>query len=41
MSVIPAFFAFLAVICMFFYNLDGKKLAQVQSELLARKGAHA
>jgi GPH family glycoside/pentoside/hexuronide:cation symporter len=41
MSFIPAVFALLAVVCMFFYNLDGKKLAQVQSELLARKVAQA
>jgi len=41
MSFIPAFFALLAVVCMFFYNLDGKKLAQVQSELLARKAAQS
>ena len=39
MSVIPALFSFLAVVCMFFYNLDGKKLAQVQLELLARKAS--
>lgn len=39
MSFIPALFALLAVVCMFFYNLDGKKLALVQSELLARKAA--
>jgi glycoside/pentoside/hexuronide:cation symporter, GPH family len=41
MSFIPAFFALLAVVCMFFYNLDGSKLAQVQSELLARKAAQS
>ncbi len=40
MSFIPGLFALLAVICMFFYNLDGKKLAQVQRELLARKASH-
>ncbi len=39
MSFIPAVFAFLAVVCMFFYNLDGKRLAQVQAELLARKAS--
>ena len=39
MSFIPALFAGLAVVCMFFYNLDGKKLAQVQLELLARKAS--
>jgi GPH family glycoside/pentoside/hexuronide:cation symporter len=39
MSFIPGLFAFLAVVCMFFYHLDGKKLAQVQAELLARKAA--
>jgi GPH family glycoside/pentoside/hexuronide:cation symporter len=37
MSLIPALFALLAVACMFFYQLDGKRLAQVQAELLARK----
>ena len=37
MSFIPAIFALLAVVCMFFYNLDGKRLAQVQAELLALK----
>jgi glycoside/pentoside/hexuronide:cation symporter, GPH family len=37
MSFIPAFFAFLAVIVMFFYDLDNKKLVQIQKELLERK----
>ena len=37
MSVIPAAFALLAVIIMFFYKLDNKTLLQVQSELAARK----
>jgi glycoside/pentoside/hexuronide:cation symporter, GPH family len=41
MSFIPAFFALLAVVCMFFYNLDGNKLALVQSELLARKAVQS
>jgi GPH family glycoside/pentoside/hexuronide:cation symporter len=39
MSFIPGAFAFLAVVCMFFYNLDGKRLAQIQAELLARKAS--
>jgi GPH family glycoside/pentoside/hexuronide:cation symporter len=39
MSLIPAFFAVLAVAVMFFYNLDKQKLAQVQSELAERKAA--
>lgn len=39
MSFVPAVFSFLAVICMLFYDLDQHKLAQVQSELLARKTA--
>lgn len=37
MSFIPALFALLAVGVMFFYNLDGKKLAQIQIDLDARK----
>jgi GPH family glycoside/pentoside/hexuronide:cation symporter len=37
MSLIPAFFAALAVAVMFFYNLDQQKLEQIQSELAARK----
>lgn len=37
MSLIPAFFAALAVAVMFFYNLDKQKLALIQSELAARK----
>jgi GPH family glycoside/pentoside/hexuronide:cation symporter len=37
MSLIPAFFAALAVAVMLFYNLDKQKLAQIQSELAARK----
>ncbi|SFV16201.1 MFS transporter [Pseudoduganella namucuonensis] len=37
MSVIPAFFAALAVAVMFFYNLDKQTLARIQSELSARK----
>ncbi len=40
MSFIPALFALMAVVCMFFYHLDAKKLAQVQAELLARKATH-
>ncbi|SHG38480.1 MFS transporter [Massilia sp. CF038] len=41
MSFIPALFALLAVLCMFFYQLDGKKLAMVQAELLERKAAQS
>lgn len=41
MSFIPAMFSLLAVVCMLFYHLDGKKLAQVQAELLARKASQA
>jgi GPH family glycoside/pentoside/hexuronide:cation symporter len=37
MSFIPAAFAALAVVVMFFYNLDGARLAQIQSDLAARK----
>jgi GPH family glycoside/pentoside/hexuronide:cation symporter len=41
MSFIPAVFSALAVLCMLFYHLDGKKLADVQADLqaalLARK----
>ena len=37
MSVIPAIFAALAVAVMLFYNLDKRKLAQIQSELITRK----
>eukprot|EP01032_Pedospumella_encystans_P017049 gene17049-19432_t len=37
MSLIPAFFAALAVAVMFFYDLDRQKLALIQSELAARK----
>ena len=37
MSLIPAFFAALAVAVMFFYNLDKQKLALIQSELAVRK----
>ncbi|KQX01680.1 cation transporter [Massilia sp. Root418] len=39
MSLIPAFFAGLAVAVMFFYNLDKQKLALIQSELAVRKAA--
>lgn len=39
MSFIPALFSALAVACMLFYHLDGKKLAQVQAELAARKAS--
>lgn len=38
MSFIPAIFALLAVGVMFFYNLDNKKLIEIQSDLAARKG---
>jgi glycoside/pentoside/hexuronide:cation symporter, GPH family len=31
---VPAFFALLAVMVMFFYNLDNKKLVEIQSDLL-------
>lgn len=41
MSFIPAAFALLAVLVMYFYDLDGKKLADIQTELLARKAAQA
>lgn len=37
MSFIPAAFAALAVLVMCFYNLDQRKLEQVQSELAARQ----
>ncbi|MES2674246.1 MAG: MFS transporter [Pseudomonadota bacterium] len=37
MSFIPAIFALLAVGVMFFYNLDNKKLIEIQSDLAARK----
>ncbi len=37
MSLVPAAFALLAVGVMFFYNLDNKKLAEIQAELFARK----
>lgn len=37
MSIIPAAFALLAVAVMVFYDLDRKKLVQVQAELAARK----
>lgn len=39
MSFIPAAFAFLAAALMLFYQLDGKKLAQIQKDLAERKGA--
>jgi glycoside/pentoside/hexuronide:cation symporter, GPH family len=41
MSFIPAFFAALAVGVMFFYNLDNKKLMQIQVELVQRKSGDA
>jgi GPH family glycoside/pentoside/hexuronide:cation symporter len=41
MSFVPAAFAFVAVVCMFFYDLDSKKLVRIQSELLERKAARA
>lgn len=37
-SFIPAVFAFLAVGAMFFYKLDRTSLAQIQTDLAARKG---
>jgi GPH family glycoside/pentoside/hexuronide:cation symporter len=37
MSFVPAGFAVLAVAVMFFYNLDNKRLTQVQAALSARK----
>jgi GPH family glycoside/pentoside/hexuronide:cation symporter len=37
MSFIPAAFAVLAVVVMFFYDLDKHKLKQIQSDLEARK----
>ena len=39
MSFVPAVFSFLAVVCMFFYDLDAKKLVRIQSDLLERKTA--
>jgi GPH family glycoside/pentoside/hexuronide:cation symporter len=39
MSFIPAVFAFLAVVIMVFYRLDNQKLAQVRTELAARKAS--
>lgn len=39
MSLIPAFFATLAMAVMCFYRLDRKKLERVQAELAARKAA--
>jgi GPH family glycoside/pentoside/hexuronide:cation symporter len=39
MSFIPAAFALLAVLVMTFYNLTGKQLATIQTDLAARKGA--
>ncbi|MFP5391965.1 MAG: MFS transporter [Gammaproteobacteria bacterium] len=41
MSFIPAGFALLAVFTMFFYNLDGQKLADILAELSARKASAA
>jgi GPH family glycoside/pentoside/hexuronide:cation symporter len=41
MSFIPAVFAFLAVVIMMFYRLDNQKLAQVRTELAARKASAA
>jgi GPH family glycoside/pentoside/hexuronide:cation symporter len=40
-SVIPAFFAFLAVGVMAFYKLDNRTLSQIEAELAARKGTAA
>ncbi|RZA04693.1 MAG: MFS transporter, partial [Moraxellaceae bacterium] len=37
MSFIPAVFAVLAVVAMFFYKLDNKMLVKIQADLLARK----
>jgi GPH family glycoside/pentoside/hexuronide:cation symporter len=39
MSLIPAFFAALAVAVMLFYDLDKQKLALIQTELAVRKAA--
>jgi GPH family glycoside/pentoside/hexuronide:cation symporter len=39
MSFIPAVFAFLAVVIMVFYRLDNQRLAQVRTELAARKAS--
>jgi GPH family glycoside/pentoside/hexuronide:cation symporter len=40
-SFIPAVFAFLAVAVMFFYRLDNRTLARIQTDLAARKQAAA
>jgi len=39
MSVIPALFAFSAAGIMFFYKLDNKQMARIESELARRKAA--
>lgn len=36
MSLIPAAFAFLAVVVMLFYKLDNRQMAQIQADLVAR-----
>lgn len=40
MSFIPAVFAVLAVVAMYFYKLDNKMLVKIQSDLSARKPQH-
>lgn len=39
MSFIPAFFAFVAVAVMFFYQLDNAQMARIQAELAQRKAS--
>jgi glycoside/pentoside/hexuronide:cation symporter, GPH family len=41
MSVIPACFAFAAVVVMLFYKLDNRQLAQIEADLAKRKTAPA
>lgn len=37
MSIVPAIFALLAVVCVYFYNLDERQLSGIQAELTHRK----
>jgi GPH family glycoside/pentoside/hexuronide:cation symporter len=39
-SIVPALFAFAAVAIMFFYKLDNNKMAQIQTDLAARKASN-